>query len=145
MRPDAAHPAVSGAGGLYSTASDYARFAQMMLDGGTLDGHTLLGRKTVELMMRNHLTMLDPPVTQFSDAEGFGIGGYVALDPARRGQLGSVGQFGWAGAASTYYTIDPREHPVAILLLQHLPRDDGRQDLPRISRNFYDLVYQALQ
>jgi CubicO group peptidase (beta-lactamase class C family) len=135
----------SGAGGLYSTAGDYARFAQMLLDGGTLDGHTLLGRKTVALMLRNHLTMLDPPVTQFSDAEGFGIGGYVVLDPARRGQLGSPGQFGWTGAASTYYSIDPHEHLLAILMLQHLPRDDGGKDLPRISRNFYDLVYQALQ
>jgi CubicO group peptidase (beta-lactamase class C family) len=134
----------SGAGGLYSTAGDYARFAQMLLDGGTLDGHELLGRKTVELMLRNHLTMLDPPVTQFSDAEGFGLGGYVVLDPARRGQLGSPGQFGWSGAASTYYTIDPHEHLLAILMLQHLPRDDGGKDLPRISRNFYDLIYQAL-
>jgi CubicO group peptidase (beta-lactamase class C family) len=149
--PSAAHPGqplnayTSGAGGLYSTAGDYARFAQMLLDGGTLDGHRLLGRKTVELMMRNHLGMLDPPVTQFSDAEGFGIGGYVVIDAAGRGQLGSPGQFGWTGAASTYYTIDPHEHLVAILMLQHLPRDDGGKDLPRISRNFYDLVYQALQ
>ncbi|WP_158880907.1 serine hydrolase domain-containing protein [Rhodanobacter sp. L36] len=149
--PSAVHPGValnpytSGAGGLYSTAADYARFAQMLLDGGTLDGHTLLGRKTVELMMRNHLTMLNPPVTQFSDAEGFGIGGSVVIDAARRGQLGSNGQFGWTGAASTYYTVDPQEHLVAILMLQHLPRDDGGKDLPRISRNFYDLVYQALQ
>ncbi len=149
--PSAVHPGeplnsyTSGAGGLYSTAGDYARFAQMLLDGGTLDGHTLLGRKTVELMMRNHLTMLNPPVTQFSDAEGFGIGGSVVIDAARRGQLGSNGQFGWTGAASTYYTVDPQEHLVAILMLQHLPREDGGKDLPRISRNFYDLVYQALQ
>lgn len=133
----------SGAGGLYSTAADYARFAQMLLDGGTLDGHKLLARKTVELMMRNHLTMLHPPVTQFSEAEGFGLGGYVVIDAARRGQLGSNGQFGWTGAASTYYTIDPAEHLVAILMLQHLPREGGK-DLPRISRNFYDLVYQTL-
>ena len=149
--PGARHPGAalnayaSGAGGLYSTAGDYARFAQMLLDGGTLDGHTLLGRKTVELMLRNHLTMLDPPVTQFSDAEGFGIGGYVVLDAARRGQLGSPGQFGWSGAASTSYSIDPQEHLLMILMLQHLPRGDGGKDLPRISRNFYDLVYQALQ
>ena len=134
----------SGAGGLYATASDYARFAQMLLDGGTLDGHTVLGRKTVELMRRNHLTMLDPPVTQFSDGEGFGLGGYVVIDVARRGQLGSPGQFGWSGAASTSYSIDPREQLVMILMLQHLPRSDVDKDLPRISRNFYDLVYQAL-
>lgn len=134
----------SGAGGLYSTADDYARFCQMLLDGGTLDGNRLLGRKTVELMMLNHLTMLDRPVTQFSDAEGFGLGGSVVLDVARRGQPGSVGQFGWAGAASTTYTIDRQEHLVAILLLQHLPRSDRSDDLPRISRNFYALAYQAL-
>ncbi|MEO8809355.1 MAG: serine hydrolase domain-containing protein [Rhodanobacter sp.] len=134
----------SGAGGLYSTASDYARFAQMLLDGGNLDGHQLLARKTVELMMRNHLTMLDPPVDQFSKAEGFGIGGYVVIDAARRGELGSDGQYGWSGAASTYYTIDPKEHLVAVLMLQHLPHDDGSRDLPHLSRNFYDLVYQTL-
>jgi len=135
----------SGAGGLYSTAADYARFAQMLLDGGTLDGHTVLGRKTVELMLRNHLSMLDPPVNQFSAGEGFGLGGYVVLDPARRGQPGSPGQFGWSGAASTYYMIDPREDLLAILLLQHLPREDGGKDLPRLSRGFYALVYQALR
>lgn len=148
--PAAAHPGASlnaytsGAGGLYSTAGDYARFAQMLLNGGTLEGHRLLGRKTVALMLRNHLTMLDPPVNQFNAGEGFGLGGYVVLDPARRGQPGSVGQFGWSGAASTYYTIDPQEDLLAILLLQHLPRDDGGKDLPRLSRGFYALVYQAL-
>lgn len=133
----------SGAGGLYSTAGDYARFAQMLLNGGELDGKRVLSRKTVELMLQNHLTMLNPPVTQFSQAEGFGLGGYVVIDAARRGQLGSNGQFGWTGAASTYYSIDPQEHLVAILLLQHLPRE-GVRDLPRISRHFYDLVYQTL-
>lgn len=134
----------SGAGGLYSTAGDYARFCQMLLNGGELDGASVLGRKTVELMMQNHLTMLDKPVTQFSDAEGFGLGGYVVIDVAKRGQPGSLGQFGWSGAASTSYTIDPKEKLVAILMLQHLPREDGRKDLPRIARNFYGLVYQAL-
>ncbi|MGO4701988.1 serine hydrolase domain-containing protein [Dyella sp. 2RAB6] len=135
----------SGAGGLYSTAADYARFAQMLLDGGTLDGHTVLGRKTVALMLRNQLTMLDPPVNQFNAGEGFGFGGYVVLDPAKRGQPGSPGQFGWSGAASTYYMIDPREDLLAILLLQHLPREDGGKDLPRLSRSFYARVYQALR
>ena len=133
----------SGAGGLYSTAGDYARLAQMLLNGGSLDGTSILGRKTVELMLRNHLTMLDPPVQQFSDAEGFGLGGYVVLDPARRGVPGSVGQFGWPGAASTTYFIDPQERLLAILMLQHLP-NGASNDLPRLSRNFHALVYQAL-
>lgn len=147
--PSALHPGKplnaysSGAGGLYSTAGDYARFCQMLLNGGQLDDVSILGRKTVESMMRNHLTMLDRPVTQFSDAEGFGLGGYVVIDVALRGQLGSPGQFGWSGSASTTFTIDPEEKLIAILMLQHLPRQDMR-DLPRISRNFYTLVYQGL-
>jgi len=135
----------SGAGGLYSTAGDYARFCQMLLNGGTLDGTTILGRKSVELMMTNHLTQLTPPVNEFSDAEGFGLGGYVVLDVARRGRPGSVGQFGWSGSMSTYFTIDPKEKLTAILMLQHLPRDDGTvQELPKLSVRFYNLVYQAL-
>ena len=135
----------SGAGGLYSTAADYARFCQMLLDGGTLEGTTILGRKTVELMLGNHLAgILDPPVNQYSDAEGFGLGGYVVLDPVRRGVAGSVGQFGWTGAASTYFMIDPRENLLAILLLQHLPRPERKDDLPRIGRKVQVLVYQAL-
>ena len=148
--PSAIHPGerlnayASGAGGLYSTAADYARFCQMLLNGGTLDGASILGRKTVELMMLNHLTMLDRPTTQFSDAEGFGLGGYVVLDVARRGTPGSPGQFGWSGAASTSFTIDRKERLVAILLLQHIPQEKRDDDLPRISRNFYALVYQAL-
>jgi CubicO group peptidase (beta-lactamase class C family) len=133
----------SGAGGLYSTAADYARFCQMLLNGGHLDGAVILGRKTVELMLANHLTHLTPPVNEFSDAEGFGLGGYVLLDPARRGLLGSVGQFGWSGAAATWFTIDPKEQLVAILMMQHLPRGKP-SDPPRLNRPFNNLVYQAL-
>ncbi|KAF1721474.1 serine hydrolase domain-containing protein [Pseudoxanthomonas wuyuanensis] len=138
------NPYPSGAGGLYSTASDYARFCQMLLDGGRREDTRLLSRKTVELMMMNHLTQLDPPVTEFSDAEGFGLGGYVVLDVAGRGRPGSVGAFGWSGAASTTFTIDRQEKLVAILLLQHLP-DDSDRDLPRVGTRFYTLVYQALE
>ena len=146
---DASHPGESlnpypsGAGGLYSTAGDYLRFCQMLLNGGTLDSVSILGRKTVEMMMMNQLTHLDPPVNGFSMAEGFGLGGYVVLDVARRGRLGSVGQFGWSGAGSTYFTIDRQEKLIAILLMQHLPQDLPK-DPPKISGRFYDLVYQSL-
>lgn len=133
----------SGAGGLYSTAADYFRFCQMLLNGGQLDGTVILGRKTVELMLANHLTHLSPPVNEFNDAEGFGLGGYVVLDPARRGLLGSAGQFGWSGAAATWFTIDPTEQLVAILMMQHLPRGKPT-DPPRLNRPFNNLVYQAL-
>jgi CubicO group peptidase (beta-lactamase class C family) len=137
------NPYFSGAGGLYSTAADYARFAQMLLDGGEQGGVSILGRKSVELMMQNHLSHLDPPVHEFSPAEGFGLGGSVVLDVARRGRLGSVGQFGWSGAGGTWYTIDPKERLVAILMTQHLPL--GLQTDPRKPTvRFTNLVYQSL-
>jgi CubicO group peptidase (beta-lactamase class C family) len=146
---DAAQPGdpmrryLSGAGGLYSTAPDYARFCQMLLDGGELDGVRILGRKSVELMMMNHLTHLDPPVNQYSKAEGFGLGGYVVLDVAGRGRPGSVGQFGWSGAGGTYFAIDRQERLVSILLTQHVPQGLPR-DPQKLSSRFYNLVYQSL-
>lgn len=145
----ARHPGVrlnrydNGAGGLYSTASDYLRFARMLANGGELDGVRLLSRKTVDLMMRDQLAGFDPPLAGPAPGEGFGLGGYVVTDVAKRGRLGSEGQFGWAGAASTYFTIDRKERLVAILLAQHLPRD-GANELPRLSVPYFNLVYQAL-
>lgn len=147
--PSALHPGEmlnpypSGAGGLYSTAVDFMRLCRMLLDGGTLEGVTILDRKTVGQMMINQLTFLDRPVTQFSDAEGFGLGGSVLLDPAGKSRLGPAGQFGWSGAASTYFSIDPKERMISILLLQHLP-NGAANDLPRIATPFYNLVYQTL-
>jgi CubicO group peptidase (beta-lactamase class C family) len=133
----------SGAGGLYSTAADYVRFCQMLLDGGTLDGVSILSRKSVDLMMMNHLSQPAPP-DQLREGEGFGLGGYVVLDVGRRGRLGSAGQFGWSGVGSTYYTIDREERLIAILLMQHLPQGLPR-DPPKISARFYNLVYQSLR
>ncbi len=137
------HRYPSAARGLYSTAADYARFCQMLLNGGTLDGVSILGRKTVDMMMRNQLTMLDPPVSQFSPAEGFGLGGYVVLDAARWGAGVSPGVYGWSGAASTTYFIDRKEDLYAIVLMQHV-HNDHRADLPRVGRRVTALVYQAL-
>ena len=137
------NPYPSAAGGLYSTGQDYLRFCQMLLNGGTLDGASILGRKTVALMMQNHLAGVDLPSGQLRDGYGFGLGGYMALDVARYGGLGSVGQFGWSGAGSTYYTVDPQEKLIALLLMQHLPQGLP-QDPPKVSLKFYNLVYQAL-
>jgi CubicO group peptidase (beta-lactamase class C family) len=133
----------NGAGGLYSTASDYFRFAQMLANGGELDGVRLLSRKTVDLMMSDHLGGFDPGLTGPAPGEGFGLGGYVVMDVTARGRLGSPGQFGWSGSASTYFTIDRKERLVAILMAQHLPRD-GDNELPRLSVRFFNLVYQSL-
>jgi CubicO group peptidase (beta-lactamase class C family) len=140
---DMLNPYPSGAGGLYSTASDYARFSQMLLNGGQLDGVSILTPQTVALMMTNQLTYLEPGAQEFRVGEGFGFGGYVVLDPARRGRPGSPGQFGWFGAASTYFMIDRRQQLIAILMMQHLP-----QGLPtdpaKITDQFYNRAYQSL-
>jgi len=137
------NPYFSGAGGLYSTAADYGRFALMLLHGGALDGERVLGRKSVELMMTNQLSHLNPPSSDAAGAEGFGLGGAVLLDVARSGRLGSVGAFRWSGAGGTYFTVDPKEGLVAILLTQHLPQGLPH-DPPKLANRFYNLVYQAL-
>jgi CubicO group peptidase (beta-lactamase class C family) len=115
----------AGGSGMFSTAGDYARFAQMLLNGGELDGVRILGRKTVELMTANHLNHLPRITTEFSDSDGFGLGVYVRLDLAKSNALGSSGTFGWSGAASTNAVIDPQEKLVAIVMAQHFPFNEG--------------------
>lgn len=112
-----------GGAGLFATIGDYARLGQMLLNGGELDGARVLGRKTVELMLANALTHTPSPYTQFSESDGFGYGGAVRLDLAKGNRLGSVGQFGWTGAASTYFNVDPQERTVALVFTQHFPHD----------------------
>jgi CubicO group peptidase (beta-lactamase class C family) len=124
---------------MFSTAGDYARFAQMLLDGGELDGVRILGRKTVELMTANHLNNLKRITNEFSESDGFGLGVSVRIDLARSNQLGSVGNFGWSGAATTNVMVDPQEKMVAILMAQHMPFN--QHDL---FWNFSTLTYQAL-
>jgi CubicO group peptidase (beta-lactamase class C family) len=111
----------SGGAGLFSTAGDYARFMQMLLNGGQLDGVRVLSRKTVELMMANHLDHLERKTHGTNESEGFGLGGSVRIDLERGNSLGSIGQFGWDGAATTYARLDPKERTVMILLVQHFP------------------------
>lgn len=142
----ALRPYPSAAGGLYSTAADWWRLCEMLRAGGTLDGARLLSPASVSMMLRNQLTMLDPPVHQFSDAEGFGFGGYVVLDPARRAGGGGRGAYGWSGAASTSFQIDPESGVVVIVLMQHLPRGDlppALADLPRLGPKLRALATEA--
>ena len=129
----------SGGGGLFSTADDYIRFAQMLLNGGRLDGRQILGRKTVELMMSNHLNHLALPAMPGNSSEGFGLGGSVRIDLARGNSPGSLGQFGWSGAATTTFNIDPKEKTIALLFTQHLPFNQHG-----IFAKFYTLFYSSL-
>ena len=129
----------TGGAGMFSTAGDYARFAQMLLNGGELDGVRILGRKTVELMRANHLNGLKRTTTEFSESDGFGLGVYVRMDLAKSNQLGSVGNFGWSGAATTNVVMDPQEKLVAILMAQHMPFNEND-----LFGTFSALTYQAL-
>jgi CubicO group peptidase (beta-lactamase class C family) len=129
----------SAGGGLFSTAGDYLRFAQMLLNGGQLDGKQILGRKTVELMMQNHLTFLPQGTLGGTQSDGFGLGGSVRLDLAKGNTLGSVGQFGWGGAATTTFNIDPKEKTVMLLFAQHIPFNQHN-----IFGKFQTLFYHSL-
>jgi CubicO group peptidase (beta-lactamase class C family) len=110
-----------GGAGLFSTVADYTRFAQMLLNGGVLDGQRILSRKTIELMTANHLQLVSTNAYAFTPGKGFGLGVEVQLDLGRGVLPGSPGQFGWYGAATTYCQIDPKENIVAILFAQHFP------------------------
>jgi CubicO group peptidase (beta-lactamase class C family) len=115
----------SAGAGLFSTAADYVRFAQMLLEGGQLDGVRVLSRKSVELMTRDHLSALADPHPYGDRSQGFGLGVRVTTDLGQSPTLGSVGAFGWDGMATTTVQIDPRERLVAIALYQHLPFNEG--------------------
>ena len=135
----------SGGGGLVSTAADYARFCQFMLNKGELDGVRLLGRKTVELMTTNHLKgdMAAMGAARFSEAtfegNGFGLGFSVMLDPAKNQILGTPGEFAWGGAASTAFWVDPAEDMFVILLTQLMPSSTYP-----IRRELRVLAYQSI-
>jgi CubicO group peptidase (beta-lactamase class C family) len=123
----APRPICSGGGGLVSTAADYMRFCQFMLNEGELDGVRLLGCKTVDLMTSNHLRgdMAAMGMPRFSESSyegvGFGLGFSVMLDPARAQILGTAGEYAWGGAASTAFWVDPVEDMAVILLTQLMP------------------------
>lgn len=126
--------------GLWSTAMDYARFSQMLLNGGALGNVRILGEKTVELMTQNHLPPQIGTLARYNNAPGigYGLGVSVTLDPAMAGNLSSTGAFGWTGAATTRFIIDPEEDLVAIILVQQWPYDT------RLLAEFETLVYQTI-
>lgn len=128
--------------GLFSTAADYMRFATMLLSGAGPDGQRIIGRKTLELMHQNHLPQALLPYCLAgvpTPGYGFGLGSRVCSNVAEAAVSSSVGEFGWAGAAKTYYWVDPVEQLVGVLMTQFmigfdLPENDLRT-----------LVYQAIE
>ena len=122
----------SGGGGLVSTAPDYLRFAQMMLNGGKFNGVRLLSRKTVEFMTSNRLAKMDIDY-------GFGLGFGVVRDKSDLNDIGSVGRYGWGGFFFTDFFVDPQEQMIGIFMCQLHP--SGGLDLGARIRI---LCYQAI-
>jgi CubicO group peptidase (beta-lactamase class C family) len=139
---------VSGGGGLVSTLSDYLRFCQMLMNGGSLDGARIISPKTLELMTANHLPngrdLTQLSVSLFSEATyagvGFGLGFAVTVDPARTLLPGTAGDFSWGGMASTYFWVDPREELIVIFMTQLMPS----ATYP-LRRELRTLVYSAFE
>jgi CubicO group peptidase (beta-lactamase class C family) len=130
----------SGGGGLVSTTMDYARFCQMLLNGGVLDGTRIIGRKTLQLMASDHL---GPQVRIEGDlmppGHGFGLGFAVRTQAGIAPFAGSVGQFFWSGMGGTFFWIDPVEDLFAVFMSQG---PGQRQYTRTLVRN---LVYAALE
>ncbi len=115
--PATGHTIFGGTHGLYSTAADYMKFCEMILNDGKANGKTFLGRKTLEIMNQNHL-----PEGQYSDVgKGFGLGFGVYLSPVQSGLPVSAGTIDWAGAYNTYFFIDPKEELIAVWMMQFAP------------------------
>ena len=125
----------AGGAGLVSTARDYARFLQMLLDGGALDGARILAPSTVALMTTNQVDTL---FWVWRRREGFGLGFSILEQAGANGRVESVGTFGWGGAYGSTYQVDPVQRLVLVFMMQQLP---NRSDL---AARFPMLVYQAL-
>ncbi len=142
------HPAMlSGGGGLVSTLHDYVRFQLMLAAGGILDGVRLLSPRTINMMASNHLPgggdleAVGRPLfaeTNFSGV-GFGLGVSVTIDPVAMKASGSVGDYGWGGAASTSMMIDPKEELTSTFMTQLLPSSTHP-----IRSEMRPLIHQAL-
>jgi len=137
----------SGGGGLTGTIGDYARFCQMLLNGGELDGERLLSPITVNYMRSNQLpdnadmaAMGQPVWSETSyDGIGFGLGFAVVIDPRKASIMTSVGEHHWGGAASTFFWIDPQEDLFVVFFTQLMPSSTYP-----IRRELRTRVYQAI-
>ncbi len=127
----------SGGGGLYGTADDYLRFAQMMLNGGVLNGVRLLAPRTVEMMRTNHMS--DEALSTRGPGQGWGLGFSVIMDAAAAGEPYGEGSYFWVGIQGTWFWIDPVNDLTFVGMIQHTGR--AIQEVQGLSRN---LVYQAI-
>jgi CubicO group peptidase (beta-lactamase class C family) len=136
----------SGGAGLVSTLHDYARFAQMLVNGGELDGVRILSPAAVKLIDSNHLAddiRAKPEGFSVGSGVGFGVDVNVTLDTAKAGTLGGVGTFGWGGAAGTNFWVDPSNDVVCVSMMQVLQKWDD-PELKNFDNDLSALVYAAL-
>ena len=138
--PRVAQAAESGGGGMVGTAMDYARFCQMLLNGGTLDGKRVLGPKTVAYMTSDHLGMAVAPGPLYLPGAGFGFGlGFaVRKDAGVSPFAGSVGEYNWGGAGGTYFWVDPKEDMFVVFMMQ-----SPKQRVP-YRAVLKDMIYAAI-
>ena len=108
----------SGGAGFLSTALDYAKFLQMMLNGGKFDGKRIISRKSIELMTTDHL---DQATFEWTKGTGFGLGFSVLTNLGLRGEYGTLGEYGWGGAYHSSYWVDPKEELLVVYLTQLIP------------------------
>ncbi len=123
----------SGGAGLSSTVSDYSHFVEMLLNYGDFNGKRLLGRKSVELMVSPRMDMNGDGILDF------GLGFRIIKDIGLRGELGTLGSYGWGGAFNTSFWIDPKEQMFGIIMTQVRPNESN------INERFKTLVYQLLE
>ena len=127
----------SGGGGLFSTADDYARFCEMLLEGGQFKGTRLLAPRTVEMMRTNHV--MPEPLKTMAPGTGWGLDFNVVMDAALAGESTPTGTFHWFGINGTWFWIDPVNDLAFVGMIQHSGR--AAAEVRGVSRN---LVYQAL-
>ena len=127
----------AGSGGMVTTAEDYAQFAQMLVNGGELNGRRYLGTRTVQLMSTNHTgDLVNGQFGRPAAGMGFGLGVQVVEDPALAGLRQSKGSWGWAGAYGTNVNIEPAEKMVTIIMMQ--------TSTGSLQRDFENAVFQAI-
>ena len=127
----------SGGAGLWSTAEDYTQFAQMLVNGGHVNGTRLLGPRTVEMMATNHVGELYAASAASRRGMGFGLTVEVVVDPIATSQRRSTGSFGWDGVFGTHFWVDPKEQLSGILMIQ-------RSIVNALNRDFENAVMQAI-
>lgn len=137
------HPTIGhrGGSGLISTAGDYIKFAQLLLNKGTLGDVRLLGSRTVDFMTSNHIPAGHFPLTigEPMRGTGFGLGFSVIMDVAQNGIMGSVGNHGWSGMADTHFWVDPKEELIGMTFTQYIGLE-----ISAIRYDYKNMLYAAI-